>query len=62
MLGLNLNTSVPFSPASGVTYHGPSPEEEVDAVTGMMDAIFLVFCFSMGRFIPLCVFPTAIKG
>ncbi|TWW58181.1 Cytosolic phospholipase A2 [Takifugu flavidus] len=33
MLGLNLNTSVPFSPASGVTYHGPSPEEEVDAVT-----------------------------
>lgn len=37
MLGLNLNTNVPFSPTSGVTYQAPNIEEEVDAVTGMMD-------------------------
>lgn len=49
MLGLNLNTNVPFSPASGVTHHGPSLEEEVDAVTGMMDAIFLVFLLFYGQ-------------
>uniref|UniRef100_H3DL93 Phospholipase A2 n=1 Tax=Tetraodon nigroviridis TaxID=99883 RepID=H3DL93_TETNG len=33
MLGLNLNTNMPFSPASGVAYHQPHLEEEVDAVT-----------------------------
>uniref|UniRef100_A0A8C4IQR9 Phospholipase A2 n=1 Tax=Dicentrarchus labrax TaxID=13489 RepID=A0A8C4IQR9_DICLA len=33
MLGLNLNTSIPFSPANEVTYQAPTPEEEVDAVT-----------------------------
>lgn len=49
MLGLNLNTNVPFSPASGVTHHGPSLEEEVDAVTGMMDAMFLVFLLFYGQ-------------
>ncbi|XP_008331156.1 cytosolic phospholipase A2 isoform X2 [Cynoglossus semilaevis] len=33
MLGLNLNTSMLFSPLHEVTYHAPTPEEEVDAVT-----------------------------
>ncbi|XP_034531970.1 cytosolic phospholipase A2 [Notolabrus celidotus] len=33
MLGLNLNTNVPFSPCSDVACHAPTPEEEVDAVT-----------------------------
>uniref|UniRef100_A0A8D0A8Q2 Phospholipase A2 n=1 Tax=Sander lucioperca TaxID=283035 RepID=A0A8D0A8Q2_SANLU len=33
MLGLNLNTSIPFSPDSEVKCHAPIPEEEVDAVT-----------------------------
>ncbi|XP_034035489.1 cytosolic phospholipase A2-like [Thalassophryne amazonica] len=33
MLGLNLNTSMPFSPISEVTYRAVTPEEEVDAVT-----------------------------
>lgn len=37
MLGLNLNISIPFSPLTEVTYHGPPPEEEVDAVTGKND-------------------------
>ena len=37
MLGLNLNTSIPFSPITEVTYHSPPPEEEVDAVTGKKD-------------------------
>lgn len=34
MLGLNLNTNIPFSPISEVIYHAATPEEEVDAVTG----------------------------
>uniref|UniRef100_A0A8C5I0T8 Phospholipase A2 n=1 Tax=Gouania willdenowi TaxID=441366 RepID=A0A8C5I0T8_GOUWI len=33
MLGLNLNTNMPFSPACGTTCHAQTPEEEVDAVT-----------------------------
>ncbi|KAI4828209.1 hypothetical protein KUCAC02_022317 [Chaenocephalus aceratus] len=33
MLGLNLNTSTPFSPDNEVTSQAPPPEEEVDAVT-----------------------------
>lgn len=37
MLGLNLNTNMPFSPASGLGYNAPQLEEEVDAVTGKMD-------------------------
>lgn len=35
MLGLNLNTSVPFSPVTGIM-PASLPEEEVDAVTGKM--------------------------
>lgn len=62
MLGLNLNTNMPFSPASGFTHQVPNIEEEVDAVTGMMDVIFMVFGFSMVTIIPLCVYPTAVKG
>lgn len=34
MLGLNLNTSIPFSPFSDILSQN-GPEEEVDAVTGM---------------------------
>lgn len=34
MLGLNLNTSMPFSPLNEITYSALTPEEEVDAVTG----------------------------
>lgn len=34
MLGLNLNTNIPFSPLNEVPCHVPPPEEEVDAVTG----------------------------
>ena len=37
MLGLNLNTSIPFSPVTEITYHALTPEEEVDAVTGKED-------------------------
>uniref|UniRef100_A0AAQ5XTM9 Phospholipase A2 n=1 Tax=Amphiprion ocellaris TaxID=80972 RepID=A0AAQ5XTM9_AMPOC len=33
MLGLNLNTNIPFSPISEIMYHALTPEEEVDAVT-----------------------------
>ncbi|KAM8889339.1 cytosolic phospholipase A2-like [Synchiropus picturatus] len=33
MLGLNLNTSLPFSPVTGVTQQVYTPEDEVDAVT-----------------------------
>ncbi|XP_077463857.1 cytosolic phospholipase A2 [Stigmatopora argus] len=33
MLGLNLNTSIPFSPVNGLNCYEPTPEEEVDAVT-----------------------------
>uniref|UniRef100_A0A4W6D2I6 Phospholipase A2 n=1 Tax=Lates calcarifer TaxID=8187 RepID=A0A4W6D2I6_LATCA len=33
MLGLNLNTSIPFSPITEVMSHAAPPEEEVDAVT-----------------------------
>ncbi|XP_077441201.1 cytosolic phospholipase A2-like [Vanacampus margaritifer] len=33
MLGLNLNTSIPFSPVSGLICSARTPEEEVDAVT-----------------------------
>uniref|UniRef100_A0A7N6AC16 Phospholipase A2 n=1 Tax=Anabas testudineus TaxID=64144 RepID=A0A7N6AC16_ANATE len=33
MLGLNLNTNIPFSPITEVSSHEPPPEEEVDAVT-----------------------------
>uniref|UniRef100_A0A672JED5 Phospholipase A2 n=1 Tax=Salarias fasciatus TaxID=181472 RepID=A0A672JED5_SALFA len=33
MLGLNLNTNMPFSPVTGMTCHAQTPEEEVDAVT-----------------------------
>lgn len=40
MLGLNLNTNMPFSPASGLGYNAPQLEEEVDAVTGEMDVVF----------------------
>lgn len=41
MLGLNLNTSMPFSPLTEITYSAPNPEEEVDAVTGKKDDIDL---------------------
>lgn len=34
MLGLNLNISFPFSPLPDISYPQPTPEEEVDAVTG----------------------------
>lgn len=37
MLGLNLNTNMPFSPVSEVTCQATTPDEEVDAVTGKMD-------------------------
>lgn len=34
MLGLNLNTSIPFSPFSDYMCQSTAPEDEVDAVTG----------------------------
>lgn len=49
MLGLNLNTNMPFSPASGLGYNVPQLEEEVDAVTGEMDVVFAASCFSIIR-------------
>lgn len=51
MLGLNLNTNMPFSPASGLSYNVPQLEEEVDAVTGKMDVMFAASCFSIIKFI-----------
>lgn len=53
---------MPFSPASGITYHMPQLEEEVDAVTGKMDVIFTASWFSVIKFILLCVIPAVIKG
>lgn len=49
MLGLNLNTNIPFSPDTGVTYNASNVEEEVDAVTGMMDVASVAFRFFYGR-------------
>lgn len=43
MLGLNLNTNIPFSPVSEVMCHAQTPEDEVDAVTGMK--IKQIHCF-----------------
>lgn len=37
MLGLNLNTNIPFSPVYEVMCPAPTPEEEVDVVTGNKD-------------------------
>lgn len=37
MLGLNLNTNIPFSPIYEVMCPAPTPEEEVDVVTGNKD-------------------------
>lgn len=34
MLGLNLNTTIPFSPVPEIPFPESTPEEEVDAVTG----------------------------
>lgn len=62
MLGLNLNTNMPFSPASGVAYHQPHLEEEVDAVTGKMDVIFTESWFPFIKFLLLCVYSAVIKG
>lgn len=50
MLGLNLNTCGPFSPVSEVTCHAPTPEEEVDAVTGTSernDSLFNTFKWNL---------------
>lgn len=37
MLGLNLNTNIPFSPITEPVSQSAMPEEEVDAVTGTAD-------------------------
>lgn len=54
MLGLNLNTNMPFSPASGVSYNVPPLEEEVDAVTGKTDVMFAASCFSIIKVVLSC--------
>lgn len=41
MLGLNLNTNMPFSPLLEIT-HAMTPEEEVDAVTGKNNTLITV--------------------
>lgn len=61
MLGLNLNTNMPFSPASGLSYNVPQLEEEVDAVTGKMDAVFTASCFSIIRFFLSCGSAAAVE-